>query len=169
MADGTKATPTVGSPVVRVLLKRRNGERFYALVDKADVDLVSAFTWHLDSNGYAARLTKDGYTERMARRILGLRPGDGLESDHISRDKLDNRRCNLRVATHAQNSQNRLRLDGNSKARGVSLRKGKKTKPYHAYGCIGGKNVHLGFYETEDEAAEVARVWRAEHMPFAID
>lgn len=168
MATDSQTASFGESSVVRVPLRRRNGETLYALIDEADAHLVLPFRWSLNE-GYAARMSRAGHTERMARRILGLKRGDGLESEHVSRDKLDNRRSNLRIVTHAQNSQNRLRTDGGCKARGVSRRKDKKTKPYQAYGCLDGNQFHLGFYETEDEAAKVSHAWRMENLPFAID
>lgn len=169
MADETQAAPSEGPPFVRVPVNRRGLPPVYALVDAADAHLVEGLKWHQNNDGYATRTVdaKAGVKELMARRILGLRPGDGWETDHISRDKLDNRRSNLRRVTHAQNAQNRVRSDGGCKARGVSRRKAKKTKQFQAYGMVDGKQNHLGFYETEAEAAEVARAWRAEHMPFA--
>ena len=45
-------------------------------------------------------------THYLHREVLGLTPGDGLETDHRNGDRLDNRRSNLRVATRAQNAQN---------------------------------------------------------------
>lgn len=171
MADEIQAAPFEGPPFVRVQINRRGKEPVYALVDAADAHLVRGLRWHQNKDGYAVRTVdaKRGVKEPMARRVLGLAPGDGWETDHISRDKLDNRRANLRRVTHAQNAQNRLRSDGACKARGVSRRKAKKTKQFHAYGMVHGKQNHLGFYETEAEAAGVARAWRAEHMPFATD
>lgn len=171
MDDVEQAVPSEGPSFVRIPINKRTGQPAYAVVDAADAHLVMPFKWHLNG-GYAWR-TVDGAVgrkESMARRILALRPGDGLETDHISRDKLDNRRSNLRVVTHAQNSQNRERTAktaGSVRARGVSRAKGKKARPFKAYGYVDGKNVHLGFFDTEAEAAEVARVWRAEHMPYA--
>lgn len=143
----------------------------HATIDAADAALVEPYRWHLDSEGYATRTVdaKRGVKERMARRIMGLVPGDGLETDHISRDKLDNRRYNLRVVTHAQNMQNRARTDGVSRHRGVSFRKNRKTRPWVAYGSVGGEQTHLGFHDTEQQAADAARAWRAEHMPYATD
>lgn len=163
--------PLRGPSVVRIPIKRRKGPQLYAIVDETDAPRVLAYKWHVGTDGYAERTidTRKGTKERMARLVLGLTRGDGLETDHISRDRLDNRRSNLRVVTHAQNSQNRLRTDGVSKFRGVSKRKGKKDRPWCAYGCVAGKQTHLGFFETEQEAADAARAWRREYLPHAVD
>ena len=166
------ATPSeTGASFVRVPVKSRKGIVAWATVDRADESLVVGLDWHLSTDGYAQRSLppKGRVKEFMARRILGLRPGDGVESDHISRDKLDNRRSNLRIVTHAQNSQNRVRTDGNSRYRGVSRKKDRKAaRPFQAYGCAAGKQSHLGFYDEELDAARAAEAWRRVHLPFAV-
>ena len=83
-----------------------------ALIDDEDYERIAAHKWCAirdRSQWYAARNTqRDGRntTVRMHREILGLSLGDGMETDHRNGDGLDNRRDNLRVATHAQNQAN---------------------------------------------------------------
>lgn len=105
----------------------------------------------------------------MARVILGLERGDPREADHISRDRLDNRRCNLRILTKAQQQQNR-RATGKSKHRGVSFVKARAhRKPWRAQGKVDGVQHNIGHFATEQEAADAAREWRRVHQPFSID
>lgn len=88
----------------------------------------------------------------MHRQILN--PGQGLEVDHINGNKLDNRRCNLRPATHSQNGMNRGARRGTSTGlKGVcfSKQKGK----FHAVIHAGRKKNHIGFFLTA-EAAKAA-------------
>lgn len=82
-------------------------ERAVALVDAADVEALAAFSWRRNGNGYVVRsLTRDT-TEAIHRQIMGLAPDDPREVDHINRNKLDNRRGNLRVVTGLDNQHNR--------------------------------------------------------------
>lgn len=84
--------------------------------------------------------------------------------DHINRNTLDNRRANLRIVTPGENAQNRGSW-GRLGFRGVSeTRQGR----FMARGGAGGK-VRLGTYDTPEEAAEVARLWREGALAFATD
>ena len=73
------------------------------LIDAADLPLVAPFHWFFTGHRYAARQQCGGviYMHRML-----LRAEPGLEVDHINGDGLDNRRCNLRTASAAQNQWN---------------------------------------------------------------
>jgi hypothetical protein len=81
------------------------------LVDDEDYLRLKAHKWSVNSRGYAVRFTehlgvKKGI--RMHREILELGEYDGgMEVDHINRNKLDNRRCNLRLVTRSENQKNR--------------------------------------------------------------
>lgn len=75
----------------------------------------------------------------------------GMEVDHINGNKLDNRRCNLRICLPSQNKKNSQK---SPKAR-ISKYKG-VTKRYHRWEAsikTDGKTLHLGYFDTEDEAA----------------
>jgi len=72
--------------------------------------------------------------------------------DHINGDKLDNRACNLRACTNAQNLYNsRQRLGGHSKYKGVSWNKG--NQKWVAYITVNGRNKHLGCFKDQESAA----------------
>lgn len=70
--------------------------------------------------------------------------------DHINGNPADNRMCNLREATHSQNARNqRMRSDNTTGYTGVF----RHTNNWSAQIDIGGKTVHLGMFETPEEAA----------------
>jgi hypothetical protein len=125
----------------------------YALVDADDYDRLAGFKWCL-SSGYAMRKSPRpaGVTCKMHREVLGLVHGDGHEADHINRDKLDNRKSNLRVVTRAVNGRNlSARTDGTSGLRGVSWHK--RGQKWEACAKIEGVKHYLGLHIREDDAA----------------
>ena len=64
--------------------------------------------------------------------------------DHINHDSLDNRAINLRIATHAQNSQNRKNVKG-YQAMG---------KLFYAKISVNNKIMNVGSFKTEEEASQ---------------
>lgn len=121
-----------------------------ALVDDEDYERVMAHRWCYMTAGYAAR-GRDWGMQYLHRFILDAPKGRRI--DHISGDKLDNRRSNLRLCTHQQNMQNsKKRVDNTSGHKGVSF--DKTTGSWKAYINMDGKTVHLGRFPTAEAAAE---------------
>jgi hypothetical protein len=82
-------------------LSGKNGIGKYTLVDDKDFKRFRRQRWYLHSLGYAHNPTV-GYLHKL----IMVAPR-GKEIDHINRTKLDNRRRNLRPATHQQNMWNK--------------------------------------------------------------
>jgi hypothetical protein len=102
----------------------------------------------------------------MHRFLMGLDFGDRREVDHINGDKLDNRRANLRVVTHAQNGQNvRISIPRTSSYRGVYWITARGR--WAAKAKLNGQDVWIGLFDDEREAALAAEAYRRSHMPFA--
>lgn len=81
------------------------------IVDKEDYLKVRDYTWTINKDGYAlTRLPREGFKYKadllMHHLIVGNRWDEGLVVDHINRNKLDNRRENLRYVLPGENSQN---------------------------------------------------------------
>lgn len=133
----------------------------YARVDDDVFELLSIHTWRRHSRGYVCR---SGATVLMHREIMGVTDPKVLV-DHRDGDKLNNQRANLRLATVAENGQNRRAANRNSTSgiRGVRLRGGR----WQARAWDGKRHLSLGWFDTSEEAAMVASDWRAKHMPFA--
>lgn len=160
------------APYREIPLRHRDGSvRATALVDEDDYDRLAAHRWFLTPDGYAARWRRrrerGTRLVRMHRAVLLLSPGDG-QVDHISRNKLDNRKTNLRIISQAANAQNlSLRTGGSSKYRGVCWHKG--ARKWTAYGSVSGRRQHLGLFDDESAATTVAAAWRAVNLPFSED
>jgi hypothetical protein len=137
----------------------------FAWVDPADADLVESYRWYSSHNGYAMSTARGRPTLRMHRLVMGLGPGDPRRVDHINRDKMDNRRANLRLVTTAENGQNVPARGGSSRHRGVSWVT--RLRRWRAEVVLAGRHHFLGHFDDEDEAARAAADFRREHMPFS--
>lgn len=88
-------------PYINLSGKRGKGHR--TLVDDSTFKRYGHLAWHLSNTGYAVRRTSEG-TIRLHRLVAGT--PEGLYTDHLNHDRLDNRACNLRVVTQAENMAN---------------------------------------------------------------
>ena len=144
------------------MAKIRLFDGHFTTVDDADFEWLSQWKWHY-KDGYVVRTqyvkgsgrkNQRNVHIRMQRLILGN--PKGLLVDHINGDKLDNRRTNLRLATHTENHQNRNKQTNNTSGyKGVFLHNLRLKKPWRARIAIpGDPNKHLGFFATRKEAAQ---------------
>jgi hypothetical protein len=86
--------------------------------------------------------------------------------DHKDRNFLNNTRLNLRECTRNQNMQNRGKLHGDSKYKGVSKRGENKYQVRISYN---GRTLHLGIFETELKAAQQYDFYAKKyHKEFAV-
>ena len=129
----------------------------FALVDDEDFDWLNQYKWHTSKDShtfYAVRQCRSQKgkrtTIRMHREIL--RPPVGREIDHKDGNGLNNLRCNLRVATKAQNQQNRRTQKGTSRFKGVSWHRA--AAKWQARIMREGKWFYLGVFLSEIEAAQ---------------
>lgn len=74
--------------------------------------------------------------------------------DHINHDKSDNRIANLRELNRSLNQQNQIRAHANNKTGylGVSANKGGRKQRFMASIFADGRPVHLGSFDTAEEA-----------------
>lgn len=123
------------------------------LLDDEDYERINQSVWFScqkkGDTRYAVRFEKTGKYISMHREILN--PKKEQLVDHINHDGLDNRKCNLRLASFAENTWNRRVEKGktSSKFKGVRWARG------HYYVYIGkdNKKHYRGQYKTEVEAA----------------
>lgn len=93
------------------------------LIDDEDEDIFNQYKWHISDTGYVVwRGNKDGRKQTVRLHRLIAQPEKGLVVDHINRNKLDNRRSNLRCVTPAINCRNRDEVEN---AKGYYLSRSK--------------------------------------------
>ena len=132
-----------------------------AIVDDQDYEIIvnSGYLWHAQnyapvSNLWYAVGSKDGSVVMMHRFILGL-SDKSVKTDHVNGNGLDNRRCNLRASSHAENMRNSSkRKTSKWPYKGVWF-DGRHDlgKPWRARIQFDGKRKWLGNFSTAEEAA----------------
>ena len=75
------------------------------VIDDEDYSIISKFNWYMTDTGYAMT-TIDGKKIKAHLLVMGARPKK-LVCDHLNRNKLDNRKKNLRWTTQKANANNR--------------------------------------------------------------
>lgn len=130
-----------------------------ALVDDADYDrLVAMGKWHLGGHGYAVRSLyfkkpcgKKSYRHILMHRVIMDCP-DGMVVDHINCNPLDNRKANLRICSHAENTRNQKIPKNNSSGfKGVHWRK--DVRKWRSRIRLDGKLKYLGLFDCPMQAA----------------
>lgn len=120
-----------------------NIKGYDVLIDDEDYAIVKSHSWQVNSRAVKRGAYYFEFPIKMAdgtfkglklhRVIMGCEIGDPRIVDHINRNTLDNRKCNLRFATKGENVCN------------VGLRKDNPTgyKGVHKFGK--GYNVHIAY------------------------
>lgn len=142
------------------------------LVDKDDKHLLTDHLWYVMKTGYLCAIAgskSDGTSTTVLLHRLVMKAPKGKQVDHISGDKMDNRKSNLRIVTQYLNQQNRHGAQKNSKSgiRGVVW--GTSSKKWEVYANKKGKTLYLGSFESKRKAAKISKEWRVNNMPGYID
>lgn len=117
----------------------------WTCIDLDDLALVIDRPWFKHPGGYASN--RHGLLHRAL-----LKPPKGMEVDHINRDKLDNRRSNLRVCKPSNNQHNRPGVKGSKSGfKGVSLHN--KTGLWRARLMVNWKEKSIGYFQDKYDAA----------------
>ena len=119
------------------------------IIDHEDFEKCKIVSWCVDDRGYAnGKNTKIG-TVRLHRFILNA-PAD-KQVDHINRDKLDNRKSNLRIVTNQENHFNEgLSKNNSSGVKGVYY-----NKDCNKWVCqitLNGKIIYGGLFDNLEMA-----------------
>jgi hypothetical protein len=132
----------------------------YAKVHPANYERLLKYEWFCKKgkNSFYARrhvpTGKGGKETLIYMHQEVIKVPKGMVVDHINHDGMDNREANLRAATYSQNLCNRKKRSGSkySKYKGVSWKK--VNRKWVARIGFEKKEMHLGYFHTEIEAAK---------------
>ena len=130
----------------------------FTVVDAEDFEALAKLPWYaLSMNGgqrfCAARTEQSGGRRRtvLMHRVIVNAPQNAFV-DHANGNPLDNRRCNLRICTPAQNLQNARPRGGASRFKGVHWHN--QNGVWRTCIKVNGRALHLGCFHDEVEAAQ---------------
>ena len=141
-----------------------------AIVDADDYEWLTQWKWSFNK-GYAKRGGRINYKQYhvLMHRLIAQTPA-GVDTDHINRNKLDNRRCNLRACSRTLNCLNRDKQSNNTVGfKGVTFHKSnRKFQAQIGSGRKGySKKRHLGYFKTPQEAYQAYLVAEKSRMEVA--
>lgn len=138
---------------------------YSTIVDDDCFDELNRYKWYYSSRGYAVRNSSTGKGKRtkiFMHSVVNNTP-EGLQTDHINMNQLDNRRENTRTVTNQQNQFNQSsRKNTSSKFKGVCWHK--RDRIWTAQTIHYGKHIHLGYYKNETDAAIAYNIYATEHF-----
>lgn len=140
----------------------------FALVSDCDYDFLSQWKWCAANHGhtfYARRTSYAGGEKKSVfmHRLIGERAGLDMdqEVDHEDRNGLNNQRSNLRPANDKQQQENRgVQSNNTSGYRGVTWHK--RSRKWQARVRHNRRDMHLGLFDTPEEASVVCEAKREE-------
>lgn len=140
-----------------VINSKKYGEQVVLLDDEDYNRIIKeryslSVTWDKTIHNFYVAFTKkpEGSNSKLLHRYL-LNPPRNMTIDHINRNPLDNRRCNLRVVTQFENNQNQ----SHNTTGKVGVTWHKKDKVYRAYIKVKGKQIVLGSSKKFEEAVKM--------------
>lgn len=128
-------------------------DRKEIVIDTEDYPMVSKHCWNIMRSGYVTS-TISGKPIYLHRFILN--PSSDMEVDHINCNKADNRKENLRICHHYQNSKNRKKKSNNTSGI-VGVTYDKRRNKWVARIWDNGKKIHLGEFKDIEDAIKTRK------------
>lgn len=132
------------------------------ICDLDDWERLKEIKWSANKRGYVTgRNINTKRNVKFHQEVMGKH--DGFVIDHINGNTLDNRKCNLRVVTQTMNMWNRkIPKSNKSGVLGVYQSHGK----WVASIGLNRKRIHLGTFETLEEAKKVRKEAETKYFNF---
>jgi len=138
----------------------------YTIIEEKDWYLICQYSFSIKKTKSGKFYATGSNQHTMHTTIMGKAPV-GYVIDHLNGDSLDNRRSNLRFATHRQNAQNKPKKENStSKYIGVSKAAADigKSEKWTASMSVCDDTLYLGRFNNEEEAAFRYDVYAVYHQ-----
>lgn len=125
----------------------------YMICDIEDWENLKRYSWSKGKGGYAVSGTQNGGSVYFHKKVTNT---TSEIVDHINRNKLDNRKCNLRITNQRVNGYNaKLSVRNTSGHKGIN--RSANGEKWIARIYVEGRNMYLGTYETIEEAIKARK------------
>ncbi len=121
------------------------------VVDDVDVNLVNQYTWSVAGGGYP--MTHINKRRVYLHELLMGKAEKPFMWDHIDRNRLNNRRNNLRLVTNKENSRN-FRTHSNNTSGITGVYWVKRKNKWMSYITVDKKMIGLGYFADKTVAAQ---------------
>jgi hypothetical protein len=144
----------------RPILKNENGLCYFLVKDQLvfiDEEIyydIIKYSWQINVNNYVTgEIDKKRFI--LSRYVMDY---NGINYvDHINNNRLDNRKDNLRIVTPTQNAMN-MCSQKNSSSKFIGVHYRKDNNKWRTRIKVNDKDINLGQYDTEIEAAKARDV-----------
>lgn len=124
--------------------------------DKDQYEKIKKYTWYENTTTGYLYTTKNGKNIMLHRFIMDAKSDEIVDHIHGVDSKLDNRICNLRIATKGQNNMNTsTRSNNKSGVTGVWWRD--NNSKWEARIGVEGKPIFLGYYDNFEDAVKARK------------
>ncbi len=138
-----------------ILYNKNSDEVARALIDIDDIEKVKNMKWRKTGHHVSSDVEGSKFQILLHRFILGV-SDINIDVDHIDRDVLNNKKANLRVCSHQENTFN-CSLSKNNTSGFIGISWSKSRDKWEPSLFINGKRLYLGRYENIEDAV-VARL-----------
>ena len=128
----------------------QKGEEF--IFDLEDYNLIKDYRWSIGTDGYLYSYNSNTGKKISLHRLI-MNPPKDMIVDHINRTPQDNRKSNLRICSFAENSRN-LSISKRNNTGTIGVGWSNQKNKWLARIMINGKAMHLGYFDTKEEAIE---------------
>lgn len=141
---------------MELIINSKKHGQIKTIIDDEDYERIIKYKWNVlfypKTKLYYIISNIDNKIIRLHRFLINPKSHEFV--DHINRNTLDNRKENLRICTRTENNRNKNKKSNSiySKYKGVCRHL--NTKKFRAYIAINKKQIHLGFFEKEIDAAK---------------